>query len=165
MLSCGLSLSPNISGLELVGPARPARFSCVARRDAPSCQLAPELSSRSGPLVGLGRGLLGRCPASSLGQAWVGTATDILGWFIDIEVPLSFQVTVQSQGFQIVDVNSYCTCTNDKFKFNLIHPYTSFSEDSTITNSAAIYDSSPLDGYTISSVVTSINIPFSPMVE
>jgi hypothetical protein len=95
--------------------------------------------------------------ASSLGQGWVGTATDILGWFIDIEVPLSFQVTVGSEGFQIVDVNSDCTCMTDQFKFNLIFPYESFSEGSVITNSAAIYDSSPLDGYSISSVVTLIS--------
>ena len=65
MLSCGLSLSPNVTGLELVSRA----FFCVARRCPGVLQLALELCFCFGPFGGLGRGLLGRWPASSLGQA------------------------------------------------------------------------------------------------
>jgi hypothetical protein len=94
---------------------------------------------------------------TSLGQAWVGTATDILGWFIDIEVPLSFQVSVESGGLQIVNANTECTCTSDQFSMRLISPYDSFTEGSIITNTAAIYAITPIDGYSISSVITSMS--------
>ena len=93
-----------------------------------------------------------------LGAPWVDTATDIIGYFYDIEIPLTFEVEVYSYIWQMVNLNSRCTCLNGDFVERLINYDVQLNEATPVTNSLGIYEYSNeedwLDGYSLSLAVT-----------
>jgi hypothetical protein len=105
--------------------------------------------------------------ATSLGQAWVDTATDILGWFVDIEVPLSFQVGVSSAGIQVVRANMACSCSSGEFSEVVLGPDIKYTVFAPATSSVEIYNLDFADEYSLSVVMTSISVVFvevTPMI-
>jgi hypothetical protein len=105
--------------------------------------------------------------ANTLGQVWVNTATDILEWFVDIEVPLSFQVGVGSAGIQVVRANMACSCSSGEFTQVVLSPYEKYTIFSPATSSIDIYNLYFAEEYTFSVVMTSISVVFvevTPMI-
>ena len=106
--------------------------------------------------------------ATSLGQVWVNTATDILGWFVDIEVPLSFQVIVSSTGIQVVNANLACSCSSGEFSDSILSPYDQkYTIFAPVTSSIPLHNLDFADEYTLSVVMTSLSVIFvevSPMI-
>ena len=96
--------------------------------------------------------------AASMGQAWVNYATNFIEWFYDIEVPLSFNVTVASAGLQVVRLNSECTCSLGKVAQVIISPYDQrYSELSPVSSIIELENQAQTEQYTVSSVITSIS--------
>lgn len=106
--------------------------------------------------------------ANTLGQVWVNTATDILGWFIDIEVPLSFQVGVYSAGLQVVNANVACSCSSGEFSGSILSPYDQrYTIFSPTTSSIPLHNLDFAEEYTLSVVITSlsvVSVEVSPMI-
>ena len=62
---------------------------------------------------------------NSMGQAWVDTATDILGYFVDIEMPLSFEVDIFAYTEHLSLLKYDCTaCEIEGQPYSLLHTVT-----------------------------------------
>ncbi len=99
--------------------------------------------------------------AASMGQVWVDTATNFLSFFIDIAIPLNFDVEVTAQGWQEINVNSICSNCED-----LENYFTIASPAPTPATSTQLYypTSAAYEISSVLSVLSYVQVEVSPYI-